>query len=92
MPFGNVLANRGSPHDGLLDAITRKGSEIGVKLVPFAGAASALHFDYGFKVRPFFPRLVEPVAQRLVWLDEQGIDVQIVGKTASPRHPSLGPA
>jgi hypothetical protein len=34
-------------------------------------------------VRPFFPRLVEPVAQRLVWLDEQGIDVQIVGKRAS---------
>ena len=39
----------------------------------------ALQFDYGFKVRPFFPRLVEPVAERKVWLDQQGIDLQIVG-------------
>ena len=30
-------------------------------------------------MRPFFPRLVEPVAQRHTWLDEQGIDHQIVG-------------
>jgi aminocarboxymuconate-semialdehyde decarboxylase len=37
-----------------------------------------LHFDYGFKVRPFFARLIEPVAARRVWLDEQGIDRQIV--------------
>ena len=39
----------------------------------------ALHFDYGFKVRPFFPRLIEPVADRKAWLDQQGIDLQIVG-------------
>jgi aminocarboxymuconate-semialdehyde decarboxylase len=43
------------------------------------GAPPALHFDYGFKVRPFFPRLIEPVAARRAWLDEQGIDLQIVG-------------
>ena len=36
-------------------------------------------FDYGFSVRPFFPRLVEPVAARQQWLDEQGLDHQIVG-------------
>jgi aminocarboxymuconate-semialdehyde decarboxylase len=30
-------------------------------------------------VRPFFPRLIEPVAARRGWLDEQGIDLQIVG-------------
>jgi aminocarboxymuconate-semialdehyde decarboxylase len=30
-------------------------------------------------VRPFFPRLVEPVARRVAWLDEQGIDLQVVG-------------
>ena len=30
-------------------------------------------------MRPFFPRLVEPVAERLAWLDEQGIERQIVG-------------
>jgi hypothetical protein len=33
----------------LLDAITRKGSEIGVKLVPSGGATPALHFDYGLR-------------------------------------------
>lgn len=63
----------------LLDAIERKGSDIGVRLVASGGATPALHFDYGFKVRPFFPLLVEPVAKRLGWLDEQGIDRQIVG-------------
>jgi aminocarboxymuconate-semialdehyde decarboxylase len=64
----------------LLDAVAARGQDIGVRLVPpAAGGTPALSFDYGFKVRPFFPRLVEPVAQRRLWLDEQGIDVQIVG-------------
>ena len=63
----------------LIAAIDARGADIGVKLVRSDGAAPALHFDYGFKVRPFFPRLVEPVAQRHAWLDEQDIDLQIVG-------------
>jgi aminocarboxymuconate-semialdehyde decarboxylase len=63
----------------LIAAIDARGADIGVKLVRSNGATPALHFDYGFKVRPFFPRLVEPVAQRHAWLDEQGIDLQIVG-------------
>jgi aminocarboxymuconate-semialdehyde decarboxylase len=63
----------------LLAAIANGGAEIGVRLVPSDTGQPALHFDYGFKVRPFFPRLVEPVAQRHAWLDRQGIDRQIVG-------------
>jgi aminocarboxymuconate-semialdehyde decarboxylase len=63
----------------LIDAIAARGKDIGVRLVPSNGAQPALHFDYGFKVRPFFPRLIEPVAARRAWLDEQGIDLQIVG-------------
>src|SRR3954462_9493555 len=63
----------------LIDAIAARGKDIGVQLVQSGGAPPALHFDYGFKVRPFFPRLVEPVGERLTWLDQQGIDVQIVG-------------
>ena len=63
----------------LIDAIAARGKDIGVQLVQSGGAPPALHFDYGFKVRPFFPRLVEPVGERLAWLDQQGIDVQIVG-------------
>jgi aminocarboxymuconate-semialdehyde decarboxylase len=51
----------------LLDAITRKGSEIGVKLVPSGGRTPALHFD---KIRSFFPRLVEPMSQPRNKLDE----------------------
>ena len=43
----------------LLDAITRKGSEIGVKLVPSGGRTPALHFDFGFKIRSFFPTATE---------------------------------
>src|SRR5712671_1243663 len=63
----------------LIDAVAARGKEIGVRLVQSGGAPPALHFDYGFKVRPFFPRLIELVGERLAWLDEQGIDVQIVG-------------
>ena len=62
----------------LLDVIAMSGSDIGVSLERSANGA-AVHFNYGFKARPFFPRLIEPVAQRHAWLDEQGIDVQIVG-------------
>jgi aminocarboxymuconate-semialdehyde decarboxylase len=63
----------------LIDAIAAGGKDIGVRLVPSNGASQALYFDYGFTVRPFFPRLIEPVAARRAWLDEQGIDLQIVG-------------
>jgi aminocarboxymuconate-semialdehyde decarboxylase len=63
----------------LIEAVTSRGKDIGVRLVRSDGAPPALHFDYGFKVRPFFPRLVEPAGERHSWLDQQGIDLQIVG-------------
>ena len=63
----------------LVAAIKREGAGIGVRLAPAEGGREALAFDYGFKVRPFFPRLVEPVAARHQWMDEQSIDHQIVG-------------
>src|SRR5436309_2209 len=63
----------------LLAAIDGRGSEIGVSLMRSGTAAPALQFDYGFKVRPFFPRLIEPVGERRAWLDHEGIDRQIVG-------------
>lgn len=62
----------------LLSAIVSKGGDIGVSLETSA-STPAIHFNYGFKARPFFPKLIEPVAKRIVWMDEQGIDVQIVG-------------
>jgi aminocarboxymuconate-semialdehyde decarboxylase len=63
----------------LIAAIKKSGGDIGVRLAPADGGKEALAFDYGFKVRPFFPRLIEPVAERRKWLDEQRIDHQIVG-------------
>ena len=63
----------------LISAIKSRGKDIGVRLLPADGGKEALGFDYGFKVRPFFPRLVEPVAERHKWMDEQKIDHQIVG-------------
>jgi aminocarboxymuconate-semialdehyde decarboxylase len=63
----------------LIDAVAARGKDIGVQLVKSNEAPPALQFAYGFKVRLFFPRLIEPVAQRHKWLDEQGIDLQIVG-------------
>lgn len=60
----------------LIAAGRREGARLGVRLVE-DGPTPALHFDYGFK-RPFFAKLIEPVAQRIAWLDEKRIDYQLV--------------
>jgi aminocarboxymuconate-semialdehyde decarboxylase len=61
----------------LIAAARDQGTQLGIRLIDDA-AAPALHFDYGFKVRPFFPKLIEPVAQRVAWLDAKKIDYQLV--------------
>lgn len=61
----------------LISLARGKGAQLGIRLVENA-ATPALHFDYGFKVRPFFAKLIEPVAQRIAWLDEKKIDYQLV--------------
>ena len=61
----------------LISAARTDGSRLGVRLVEEA-AAPALHFAYGFKVRPFFPKLIESVEQRIACLDEKKIDYQLV--------------
>src|SRR5437588_2503432 len=61
----------------LISAVRNEGARLGVRLVEGA-PTPALHFDYGFNVRPFFPKLIEPVAQRIAWLDEKKIDYQLV--------------
>jgi aminocarboxymuconate-semialdehyde decarboxylase len=62
----------------LIAAVKARGADIGVRLAAMPGG-EALAFDYGFKVRPFFPKLIEPVAARRAWLAEQRIDHQILG-------------
>ena len=48
----------------LISLARSKGTQLGVRLIEDA-ATPALHFDYGFKVRPFFAKLIEPAAHRL---------------------------
>ena len=63
----------------LIAAVRERGSQIGVRLIePAAGNTPALEFSYGFKVRPFFSKLVESAEERTTWLDEQKLDVQLV--------------
>ena len=63
---------------GLIAAARDQGSECGVRVVDSGGAAPALEFSYGFKVRPFFPKLIESVADRIAWLDAQKLERQFV--------------
>ena len=72
----------------LIAAIKSKGGTIGVRLMPADGGKEALGFDYGFKVRPFFPRLVETVAERHKWMDEQGSTI----RSSAPGRTSSGTA
>ncbi len=52
------------------------GSTFGVQVIN--GPTPALQFAYGFKARPFFARLVEPMEDRIAWLDAEKIDHQLV--------------
>ena len=60
-----------------LIARIRSARDLGVEVIDGA-QTPALMFEYGFKVRPFFPRLVENTAQRVAWLDSEKIDYQLV--------------
>jgi aminocarboxymuconate-semialdehyde decarboxylase len=63
----------------LIAAIADRGSGIGVRLLTTTdGKPPAIAFDYGFKVRPFFPQLVEAAELRRASLDRQGLDRQMV--------------
>lgn len=63
----------------LIAAIGAGGAAIGVELLNQPdGKPPALAFDYGFKVRPFFPKLVESAGARIASLDRQGLDRQFV--------------
>src|SRR5579872_1770056 len=62
----------------LIAAARERGAQIGVRVIDNTVAAPALEFSYGYKVRPFFPRLIETSAQRLSWLDTQQLSRQLV--------------
>ncbi len=63
----------------LLAVIEARGAACGVTLLASPGGRPpSLSFDYGFKVRSFFPQLIEPVGMRRASLDRQGLDRQLV--------------
>lgn len=63
----------------VLDNVEARAAEFGLSVVRHPpSCACAFHFDYGAKVRPFFPKLIEPVAARLAAIGEQAIDRQVL--------------
>ena len=67
----------------LLDLLETEARQLGVSFVKDAPACTcALHFDYGLKLRAFPAPLVEPVAARLIGMDRQGIDRQVLSAWA----------
>jgi aminocarboxymuconate-semialdehyde decarboxylase len=61
----------------LVARVRESNGAYGVTVVDGA-ATPALAFDYGFKVRPFFPKLVETAAERMAWLDSERVERQFV--------------
>jgi aminocarboxymuconate-semialdehyde decarboxylase len=67
----------------LIDTLEALAGAFGLSVVKHPPSCScALHFDYGLKVRPFFPKLIEPVAHRLEAMARQGVDRQVLSMWA----------
>ena len=67
----------------ILDAVESCAREFGLSVVQHPPSCTcAFHFDYGLKVRPFFAKLIEPMAARLAAMDGQGIDRQVLSSWA----------
>jgi len=63
----------------LVETIESRAADFGLSVVQHPPSCScALHFDYGLKVRPFFPKLIEPVEQRIAAMQQQGVDRQVL--------------
>jgi aminocarboxymuconate-semialdehyde decarboxylase len=63
----------------ILDTLEERASDFGVSLVKHPpSCACAIHFDYGLKLRPFFPKLIEEVEARLAAMDKQSVDRQVL--------------
>jgi aminocarboxymuconate-semialdehyde decarboxylase len=74
----------------LIDTIEALAADFGLSVIKHPPACScALHFDYGLKVRPFFPKLIEPVDRRLGTMAEQGIGRQVLSMWADIFAPGL---
>jgi aminocarboxymuconate-semialdehyde decarboxylase len=63
----------------LIETIEERASDFGISVIQHPPTCScALHFDYGLKVRPFFPKLIEPVERRIEAMQQQGVTRQVL--------------
>jgi aminocarboxymuconate-semialdehyde decarboxylase len=63
----------------LVDGLASRASDFGISVIDHPPSCScALHFDYGLKVRPFFPKLIEPLDKRMATMAQQGVDRQVL--------------
>jgi aminocarboxymuconate-semialdehyde decarboxylase len=63
----------------LIHALEPRAQSFGLKLVgDVQTCRCAVHFDYGLQLRPFFPKLVEPLDERFAGMEEQGVDRQVL--------------
>jgi aminocarboxymuconate-semialdehyde decarboxylase len=67
----------------MLDAVEGRAAEFGLSVIRHPpGCDCAFHFDYGLKVRPFFPKLIEAVDRRIEGMARQGVDRQVLSMWA----------
>lgn len=67
----------------ILDHVEARAADFGLSVVKHPpSCACALHFNYGLKVRPFFPKLIEPVERRLEAMAKQGVNHQVLSSWA----------
>lgn len=62
----------------ILDVLRERGRDYGLAVEDRAGACPCLQYDYGLKVRPFFPRLLESEEARIAAMDRIGMDRQVL--------------
>ena len=63
----------------ILEEIDERAAQFGLSVVRHPpSCACALHFNYGLKVRPFFPKLIEPVSDRIAAMEKQGVTRQVL--------------
>jgi len=67
----------------IFEAVESRARDFGLSVIPHpANCTCAFHFDYGLKVRPFFPKLIEAVDRRVEAMEQQGVDRQVLSMWA----------
>jgi aminocarboxymuconate-semialdehyde decarboxylase len=63
----------------ILDVLEHEGDRYGVRVASHEPTCQkCLRFEYGLQIRPFFAKLVEPVAERIESMRSSGIDREIL--------------